>query len=117
MLSPLEVVQQAPPLANELEQTAPRVVILLVDLKVLRQVDDPASKERYLDFWRARVGTVSAIGLNDGLFRLCSLCLHVVLSGIPLRHSRPAFRQLVRMDCPVGAASPPRARCVVPIFL
>src|SRR5690606_27960503 len=36
-----EVIEEPPPLADELEEPAPAVVILLVRLEVLRQVGDP----------------------------------------------------------------------------
>jgi hypothetical protein len=51
----LEVVQQAAALTDEHEQTATRVMVLLVAAKVLGQVVDALGQERDLDAGVARV--------------------------------------------------------------
>lgn len=61
----LHVVEQPTPLANELHQSAPRVVITAVNLEVLGQVRDPVGQESDLHLGRARVGRVHSIVLDD----------------------------------------------------
>ena len=55
-VAPLEVVEQSPTLAYELQQPATGMVILRMDLEVLRQVHDPIGQERNLHLGRTRVG-------------------------------------------------------------
>src|SRR5438309_5786574 len=50
-----EVVEEAPPAADHLQQPAPRVVVLLVGLEVLGQLRDAPSEDGDLDLWRSRV--------------------------------------------------------------
>ncbi len=61
----LEIVQQAPALANDPEKTAPGVVILLMDTEVVRQSVDPLSQKGSLHFGRTRVsGTAPEVVYN-----------------------------------------------------
>ena len=53
-----EVVEQAAPLTDELEQSSARVVVLLVDLEMLGQVADSVAEQSNLDLRRPRVRTV-----------------------------------------------------------
>ena len=57
----LEVVEQPPPPADELQKSASGVVILRVRLEVVGQVCDAVSQQRDLDLGRARVGVVCPI--------------------------------------------------------
>ena len=64
-ISALHVVEQAASLADELHESAARVMIALVDLEVLGEVGDPVRQERHLDFGRSRVRRVSLKVLDD----------------------------------------------------
>lgn len=64
----LEVVQQPPTLAHELEQPATGVMILLMRLKMLGQVRDPLTEKGNLDLGRSSVRCVQAVLVNDALF-------------------------------------------------
>lgn len=66
----LQVVQQAPPLADQHEQTAPGGVIFLVRLKVFRQLANPLAQQCYLDFRAPRVRSMRAILVNEGSLML-----------------------------------------------
>src|SRR5579862_7771943 len=57
----LQVVQQAPPLPDELEQAAAGVVILAVNLEVFRQILDARAEQRDLHLGRARVRCVKLV--------------------------------------------------------
>src|SRR3990167_8562178 len=46
----LDVIEQAAALADQLQQAAPRVVVLRVGLEMLREVIDPLAEQRHLDF-------------------------------------------------------------------
>ena len=50
-----QVRKQSTPLSNELEEAAPRVMILGKAVQMLVQARDPLRQERDLDLWRARV--------------------------------------------------------------
>src|SRR5262249_4088962 len=68
----LQVVELAAALAYELEQSAARVVVLLVRLEVLGEVRDPLAQERDLHLGRAGVALVRRVlpddrGLLDGM--------------------------------------------------
>src|SRR5688500_13202139 len=58
---PLEVVQEPPTLPHQHQETAPRMVILLVRLQMRRKVVDSACEQRDLHLRRARVGRGSAV--------------------------------------------------------
>src|SRR5207248_6004502 len=64
----LEVIEQPPALADELEQSAPRVVVLLVRLEVLGQVMDALGEQRDLHLRRAGVALVGAELLHYSRF-------------------------------------------------
>src|SRR5688572_28695692 len=61
----LEVFQQPAALADQLEQAAPGVVVLLVSLEVLGQPGDPLAEQRDLDLGGPGVRIVQAVGLDD----------------------------------------------------
>src|SRR5687768_3129551 len=63
---PSEVVEQTPPLANEHEQPAAGVMVLLVDLQVRREHVDAPGQERDLHLRRAGVGLVEAVLADRG---------------------------------------------------
>ena len=50
-----QVRKQSTPLSNELEEAAPRVMILGKAVQMPVQARDPLRQERDLDLWRARV--------------------------------------------------------------
>src|SRR3954454_21803342 len=60
----LQVVQEPPAAADELQQAAARVVVVLVRPQVLRQLVDALRQHRDLDLGRARVRLVLAELLN-----------------------------------------------------
>src|SRR3954447_7848751 len=51
---PLQVIQQPPPPADQLEQAAPGMVVVLVHLEVLGELADPRREKGDLDLGRAR---------------------------------------------------------------
>ena len=61
-----QIVEELVALADHLEQTAARRVVVAVSLEVLRQLDDAAGEERDLHFGRARV-IVGAAVVGDHL--------------------------------------------------
>src|SRR5947209_4925404 len=61
-----QVLDQTPPLADQHQQTASRMVVLGVLLEVLGQAVDPLGEERDLHLGRPRVSIVDAILLNEG---------------------------------------------------
>src|SRR5205085_3739610 len=61
----LEVVEQPPPLADEHQQAAPRVVVVLVLAEVLGEVVDAAREQRDLHLGRARIRVGLAELLDD----------------------------------------------------
>src|SRR6266404_5856403 len=72
-ITPLEVIQQPPPLPHELEKLAPRMMIFRGRLEMLGQVHDAVAEQRDLHLGRARIGVVAAIRLYDVLrLRLCA---------------------------------------------
>ena len=68
----LEVVQQATSLADHHQETAAGGVILFVRLKVVRQLADPLTEHRDLNFRTASIVIVGAVSGNDVLFSLSS---------------------------------------------
>src|SRR5262249_49436896 len=60
----LEIVQKAAAPADELEQAAPRVVVVLVRAQMLGELVDPARQHRDLNLGRARVRLGAAVRLN-----------------------------------------------------
>src|SRR5262249_47635220 len=67
----LHVVQEATATTDELEQPAPRIVVVLVGAQMLRQLVDPLCEHRDLHLRRAGVGLAAAV-LRDDLL-LCFL--------------------------------------------
>ena len=61
----LEIVQQSPALAYDLEETAPGVVILLVGLEMVGQLVDPCGQQRHLNFGRPGVSFARPVFLDD----------------------------------------------------
>src|SRR5512141_651556 len=65
----LQVIQQAPPLPDQLEQAPPRAEVLGVDLEVVRDHVDPLRQERDLNLGRPGVRVVHAeLSDNVALF-------------------------------------------------
>src|SRR5262245_43703633 len=56
-----DVLEQPTPTADQQQQTAPRVVVVLVHLQVLGQVGDALGQQRDLGFRGAGVGVMQAI--------------------------------------------------------
>ena len=65
-----QVVEHAPPLAHQFEQSAARVVVLFMRLEVIGEPVDPLCENRDLDFGRTRVRLVGSMGSNRA--GLCS---------------------------------------------
>src|SRR6056297_1870416 len=61
----LQIVEQAPSLADDLEQTPPRVVVLLVGPEMLGQIGDSLRQEGNLDFGRTSVPFVGPELFNN----------------------------------------------------
>src|SRR5680860_1874417 len=61
-----EVVEQPTTPSDQHEQPTARVMVLLVDLQVLRQVVDPLREERYLHLRCTGVGFVEAVLGDSG---------------------------------------------------
>src|SRR5438445_7556937 len=62
---PLEIVEQSPPSADELEQPAARIVILRVRSQMPRQLVDASCEERDLHLRRPGIGPVPAVLVDD----------------------------------------------------
>src|SRR3954468_22759954 len=62
---PLHVIEQPPALTDELEQPAPRMVVLCVGLEVLSQVADAFAEQCDLNFGGAGVALVSPVVADD----------------------------------------------------
>src|SRR5688572_13907339 len=61
----LQVIQQAPALADQLEETASRVMIFRVRLEVLGEIADAFAENGDLNFRRAGVGFVCAVRRDE----------------------------------------------------
>jgi hypothetical protein len=66
----LEVIEQATPLADQHEQTPPGSVILLMRLKVLRQLGNSLAENCDLHFRTTRISRMRAIVVDDGFLLL-----------------------------------------------
>ena len=85
----LQVVEEAPPLADELQEPAPRVVVLRVRPQMLGQIVDPSGEKGNLHFCRTCVGRSPTVLLDD--FQLDFLGeAHASPPGRRLRNPRPA---------------------------
>jgi len=67
-INTLQVVELATALADELEQAATRVMVLLVRLEVLRELRDAFAEQRDLHFGRTRIALFGAVFLDDRCF-------------------------------------------------
>src|SRR5439155_22946514 len=63
----LEIFEQAPSLADQHQQSPPRVMVLRVGLEVLGEAVDPLGDERDLDLGRTRVALVRLELLDQAL--------------------------------------------------
>src|SRR5688572_23189134 len=89
----LEIIQQAPPLADQLQQPAARMVILRVYLEVLGEVIDPVAENRDLHFRRSGVAVVRPVVSDDpGLAVLVQRHVSSSTNG-PETHSPRSPRQ------------------------
>src|ERR1022692_4198532 len=61
----LQVVQEAAPPADELQQPSARVVVVPVRAQMLRQLVDALRQHRYLHLRRAGVGLAAAVLVDD----------------------------------------------------
>src|SRR5262249_36098021 len=68
----LEVVEQTPALADELQQAAARMMILRVALEVLGEIGDALAQDRDLDF--RRTGVALGLGVRLDQLRLADGC-------------------------------------------
>jgi hypothetical protein len=66
-----EIVEEPPPLADEHEEPAPGMVVLLVDLEMIGEVVDPLGQDGHLDIRRAGIGLVPLELFDDLLLFLC----------------------------------------------
>jgi hypothetical protein len=64
----LQVVQQPATLADQLQQPAPRIVVVGVRLEVVGEVIDPFAEDGDLDFGRSGVLLIEAVRLDDARF-------------------------------------------------
>ena len=64
----LQVVEQAPPLADEHQQTTTRVMVLGMDPEVLREIGDAFRQEGNLNLRRSCVGLAAGELLDDFCF-------------------------------------------------
>ena len=66
----LQIVEQTTTPAHHHEKSAARAVIFLVRFEVFRQLTYALAQQRDLNFWAARIRSVRAIRINDGLLLL-----------------------------------------------
>jgi hypothetical protein len=64
----LQVVQEAPALTHQLDQTPTGMVVLGMDLKVVRQVTDALAQDGHLDFRGAGITLMQPVAINNLLF-------------------------------------------------
>jgi hypothetical protein len=91
----LQVVQQPATLADELEQPAPRVVVVGVRLEVVGEVIDPFAEDCDLDLGRPGVLLTEAIGVDDARLGRCCQSLYLLRSParVPLASRTLALGQ------------------------
>src|ERR1700680_3325642 len=70
---PLEVIEQAAPAPDQLEQAAAAVVVLDMGLEVVRQLGDEVGEQRHLHLRRPAVALVQPVLLDDLLPHFCAL--------------------------------------------
>ena len=81
-----DVLDQPTPASHQQQQSAPRVVIVLVDLEVLGQVGDPLGQQRDLRLRRSGVGVMQAV-LAQNFFFLLGSKRHEISPSIGPRSS------------------------------
>src|ERR1700682_2604013 len=82
----LQIVQQPAALADQLEQPAPRVVVVGVRLEMVGEVIDPFAEDRDLDFGRPGVLLVEAVRLDHARLDACCQSVYLLnsLARVPL---------------------------------
>ena len=60
-IAPLQVIQKAPTFADHLQQTAARMVVFAMELKMLCQVSDLLAENRNLNLRGARIGHMELV--------------------------------------------------------
>jgi hypothetical protein len=78
---PFQILEKAPPLADELQEAVAGMVVLLVRFEVLLELADPAREERNLNLGRPCVRSVDLIRIDD--FFLVYCCHGSFCSGLP----------------------------------
>jgi hypothetical protein len=63
-----EVIQEAPALSHQLNQSPTGMVVLGMDLKMIRQVTDALAQDGHLDFRRAGVDVMQPVATDNLLF-------------------------------------------------
>jgi len=66
-----QVIEKPSSLPDDLEKTAPAVMIFLVNLEMLRQIRDPLGENRYLYFRRTGIILMTFMCLDDFLLLIC----------------------------------------------
>jgi hypothetical protein len=64
-----KIVQQPATPSDELQQTTPGMVVLLMEFEVLRQIADPVRQDRDLDFRRTGIAVMLPVLLDQFGFR------------------------------------------------
>jgi len=92
-VGPLQIVQQPPPLADQLEQPAPRVVVMGVRFQMVGEVIDPFAEDCDLDLGRSGVLLTEAIGVDDARLGRCCQSVYLLNSRaqVPLASRTPAL--------------------------
>jgi hypothetical protein len=67
-----QVIQEAPALTHQLDQTPPGVMVLGVDLEVVREVIDPLAQDSHLHLGGAGVHVMQPVPVDDFLFLIRS---------------------------------------------
>ena len=91
----LQIIEQTPTLANQLQKAAARMVILGVRLEVFRQLGDSLTENSHLDLGRASVFLVCAIAPDERFF-LVFRQSHGVLHARPRAQSSKVSDSKVR---------------------
>src|SRR5581483_1528155 len=88
----LDVVEQAAPLAHQLEQPAPRMVVLGMRLEVIGQIGDPLGQDRDLDLRRTGISRLGRIFLNELLLAHSANRHQLILLSRGLNMAGPGCR-------------------------
>src|SRR5262245_29689053 len=70
LVSGLDVIEQPAPLAHHFEQAAPRMIVLVMSLKVLGEIGDPLRQDSDLDFGGTGISRLGGVFLNKLLLAL-----------------------------------------------